>query len=626
MSEDDSLFLDARRFLDAAVNAQSLLDSTQIELRARVVQVQDALKHFAARTGDPRPGGRGETISPLARDFRAALDQRTKAWEQQLLESISNTDFVDKFDRSLIVLVYGKVNSGKSTLGNTLAGVPFQRLKGYPYAGHSPVFERHDAVAGVQRIEVLSDGPATDAAATDTKGFATDATECTSSIQSFRLGGFAWVDTPGIHSMTLENQALARKYLESAELVVFVTASGAPMRSSDVQELRELLHQRKPVLLVVTRFDVAEEDVDAQGELVRVYAPKPKESMDAQRRWIESQVHQHSLSCVLADRDYFFVSAHIAQQAATTDNVALFVDSGIPNLFRGLTRVLERDAVALKAQAPKMRFKRLLDDICGDGWSRATCNQARTLEGLSGESAAMRTRIEESRAQLRNLAPTIITRLRSKAIPELCQIVESEKDAQNVKGLARTSIAERAAEAVSGAFRVIAAEEVLRVVADFEEGVASGLGDGFKFSPHSVEDRMRKQYVDGMGGPAGAAAGAMVAGGAVLALELALGPPGWALAIVSLVGGSLLGAAGTAIGKKVGGRKAVMVKAGDNAAEVAESLMRELDVGVVGATDRYISSVDQRYFAPALAWVDERDCDIDRLKRRLDELRFDEGE
>lgn len=244
------------------------------------------------------------------------LDEATDEWHQRIEEETREEEFVSLFDESLIVMVYGKVNSGKSTLGNFLGGLPFEEAEHNPYEGREAEFRVHATTDSEGLSSRLGPGR-----------FDIGGTETTDRIQEFTLGGLTWVDTPGIHAMTEANQELTRAYMESAELVVYLTSSDSPARDSDMEELDRLVQRGKPTLIVVSKFDQVEEDIDPEtGEIISDRQVKPDENRREQRNWIEQQVRDTGVDEVLEDRQYCFVSTVLAEEAIREGDTEKFED------------------------------------------------------------------------------------------------------------------------------------------------------------------------------------------------------------------------------------------------------------------------------------------------------------
>lgn len=161
---------------------------------------------------------------------------------------------------SFLVYVYGKVNAGKSSLGNYIATGHHKPSREQVTQYHRECLTYGWQAASAEHNQVQEGRLEA--------GFGVDRQECTRDIQYFTLPGLTWVDSPGLHSKTPENGELARRYAESADLVVYVMSAANPGRDTDLQEIRTLLALKKPMVFVITRADAFEED-EIDGEIVQ---------------------------------------------------------------------------------------------------------------------------------------------------------------------------------------------------------------------------------------------------------------------------------------------------------------------------------------------------------------------
>lgn len=55
--------------------------------------------------------------------------QKIKKWIDRVDNYIAGKEFIHQFEKSILLAVFGNVNSGKSSLGNFIAGIPFEQSK-----------------------------------------------------------------------------------------------------------------------------------------------------------------------------------------------------------------------------------------------------------------------------------------------------------------------------------------------------------------------------------------------------------------------------------------------------------------------------------------------------------------
>lgn len=170
--------------------------------------------------------------------------------------------FKEMFNERLILIVYGKVNSGKSSFVNYFTEVMVSETNYKPTRFEIDRGKKNDYLG-----KELSEGP----------------TETTDKIQGVEIGKFVILDSPGLHSVTEENGKLAKHFTDSADLVLWITSSGSPGQLQELEALKSEINKRKTVIPVISKSDKYEEDED-NGELVKILKMKDDYSRDAQRK------------------------------------------------------------------------------------------------------------------------------------------------------------------------------------------------------------------------------------------------------------------------------------------------------------------------------------------------------
>src|SRR3546814_16525586 len=85
------------------------------------------------------------------------------------------------------------------------------------------------------------------------------------------------LETPGLHSLTAENAELTLRLADSADAVLWLSSSTSPGQVQELDELARELRRRKPLLPVITRSDIFEED-EIDGEICKVLRNKTDEN------------------------------------------------------------------------------------------------------------------------------------------------------------------------------------------------------------------------------------------------------------------------------------------------------------------------------------------------------------
>lgn len=301
--------------------------------------------------------------NPLKQQVLGFVDvmEKTKAeWDTKVAGRAKGVEFREDFEDSLLVFINGKVKSGKSSLGNYMAWGhtdPDDELKRQVAVDLVPNYFSHE------KTDV--DGGDTENEAQQRCEFRVGATEATSSIQGFKLPGLTWVDSPGLHSVKVENEKLARDYVEHADLILYTMKSDSPGRESDLAEIKLLLGKEKKVLLLLTGSDDIEEDYDDEADcVVQTVVMKDTQRREKQRAYVREALEKSCGADNVGNIEIVSFSARYAQLNA--GDSAAFSESGMGLLCETLHRIAQSDGVRIKQRTPLANMRTFLQS-CHDG-------------------------------------------------------------------------------------------------------------------------------------------------------------------------------------------------------------------------------------------------------------------
>jgi GTP-binding protein EngB required for normal cell division/archaellum component FlaC len=300
-------------------------------------------------------------------DILEMYKSNCSVWCDAVNALIKGKEFINQFEKSILVVVFGNVNVGKSSVGNLIAGVsdPDSNKDNYEqdtrilkrFLGDVPAFYEYDLAEGDKTC-----GPTQKKDALFKEGHV----ETTSNIQYFtRNEGLTWTDSPGICSVNQKNGDLAKKYVEFADLVIFITTSSSPAKNDEVQELKKLFGKKKPVLILVNKSDQYEKD-EIDGKIVTYLMPKSSEDRKKQEDYIQNLFRDEAMD-VISEIDAISISTYLAMDAMRENNAEKFEQSGFPRLYEKLGKILEKDAIDLKMNAPRQRVNAMIDEIIFGG-------------------------------------------------------------------------------------------------------------------------------------------------------------------------------------------------------------------------------------------------------------------
>ncbi len=206
------------------------------------------------------------------------------------IDSLHNDfmDYHENADRFRIV-IFGKVNSGKSYLANLLVGKKVHGLKQDVLAFNA----------------VLSDGSQIRLDELEVKP-----TETTKEIQWCDVETLRVVDLPGVGSISPRNHELAVSYVKKADLVLFLSNSDAVLRGSEFRNIKDDLYgEKKRILFVITQCDMVK-DIDTDERI-----PLKKRDITEMVKYVDAtlRIPKYGVAELMKSLDIVPVSARLAR-------------------------------------------------------------------------------------------------------------------------------------------------------------------------------------------------------------------------------------------------------------------------------------------------------------------------
>lgn len=495
--------------------------------------------------------------NPLKQQLLGFVDvmEKTKAeWDTKVAGRDKGVKFRKGFEDSLLVFVNGKVKSGKSSLGNYLAW------------GHTDPDEKLKRRVSPRLVPNYFSHEKTDVADGDTENeaqlrceFRVGATEATSSIQGFKLPGLTWVDSPGLHSVKVENEKLARDYVEHADLILYTMKSDSPGRESDLAEIKLLLGKEKKLLLLLTGSDDIEEDYDDEADcLVKIVVMKDTQRRDKQRAYVREALEKICGANNADNIEVISFSARYAQLNA--DDSAAFSVSGMGQLCETLYRIAQSDGVRIKQRTPLANMRTFLQS-CNDGlrpYSDLVSGFKQPLEDLKVQSyKKLNSYIRSGQAEL------------STHIDDFFNHLSNQRDDESQVGMQLTDFQ----ISLSEKYKNVASDKLGKIFEDIMVGFQSAVEQAYsssdlvkltEFKLEKIEEQIpvvqsgTKKRNSLIGTLLGGAAGFLVGG-----------PAG------AVVGAGLGGGAGGAMGRSAGvNYRSIEITVGDNLQEIRQQAIR----------------------------------------------------
>lgn len=325
----------------------SVRNSKIDEKRQKLQNLVDNLKSDLSKVSlDENLRRANENLAKAFDNIKNIAQSSIEKWNAEFEKNLENEKFRSELENYFIVMIFGKVKAGKSYLGNFIAK---NRL-----ANQNVSFFKYDEAGKKDEIKELAE--------IKDEEFKTDFLECTSSIQGFKLSGLAWIDSPGLGSMNDENGELAKKYLSSADYVIYPSQSSAPFEMDENRELDEIFRANKEVTVIITKSDI-EKRGRVNGELKLISNNKSPETRKEQEEDCQKRIKEQIGKEV---GDIFSISTKMAKIGLENDDKDKFENSNVSKLYENLTDIVKNKATKLKEQSPYLTLNSLTDKILQD--------------------------------------------------------------------------------------------------------------------------------------------------------------------------------------------------------------------------------------------------------------------
>lgn len=327
-------------------------------------------------------------------NFRAVVE----TWSDKIEADRKGKQFIKKNEKYLVVMIFGAVKAGKSTLGNFFAGKKFFNA---PFDNHykriaKPVFATEER--GRDTGDVTKD-------ANGDTWFQEGVIDTTGAIQYFTLSGLRWIDSPGTGAVgkagdTKNMTALVEEYLGYTDMCIFLMNSSEPGLQDDMRYMQKLSREGQEALIVITKSDLADEDEDDEGNLISVLIPKPDKTRRLQENDICERVKKKYPEVDANKFRAISTSTALASEAIDTEDDDKFKASGLDKLMKILGDKVSDNAIARKQENPRRLLNSFVDSVVED------------LKKFDADLDAMTAAVEKYKADMFRMTALIVTNVR----------------------------------------------------------------------------------------------------------------------------------------------------------------------------------------------------------------------
>lgn len=286
--------------------------------------------------------------SPLAQSIdglRKSIEKTFKSWDQAVDDALPMKQLAEQYQDRIIFLIFGKVNAGKSSFANFIVS----------QAGDHQVkrFQFHEG-----KVKYLKQG----------EQFKEGFTETTATIQGVEIGKhLVLLDTPGLHSVTSVNGDLTRRFIDSADAVLWLTPSASPGQVQELNDLKAELEKKKPLLPIITRSDFSDEEwCDDAQDIIKSLKNKTPENRALQQNNVTDRLMEFKIGGSVglkSAKQPLSISIHTFKHDIDTgvSRDLAFERAGLSHLFVQLTALIT-EAAAYKSNKAKQQMENFLKE------------------------------------------------------------------------------------------------------------------------------------------------------------------------------------------------------------------------------------------------------------------------
>jgi len=528
------------------------------------------------------------------------LKKSSKQWIENFDNILEKEKFRSDLENYFIIIVFGKVNAGKSSLGNFIAQHSPKNEKAH--------FFKYDKAGKEESIKKLEE--------IDDDLFDTNNLECTNEIQGFKLNSMAWIDTPGLGSMTQENGELAKEYIQSADYIIYPLFSDAPAEADAIFPIQELLKQNKKVTVCITKSDKFERRKDESGKYIKIdgkiakfLVNKSLEDRIGQENDVKKGIKKINKNESLLG-DIISISVYTAKLGLEENDEKLFDESNIPKFYELLTEVVRQKASKLKSETPYNSLKSFIDnDILG----LADKSNPSTIKIIREEIDKLDKNIIDNL----NKFDRLILNIKSDLTREIEVIVSkyyieidkanSEKMFKKIDKEIADNISKIIENNIKNAFENFSYS--LDSLANSIGGSEFKIDDKYENVTYTTNERNKNIGSAILGGVATIGAGLLTGGGA------------WVVAGASILAGGVGGYVGGRVGEMTGSEYDESINMGDNKDEVIEKF-KEFQFSIhENNTEKIYVNIKKQFFIPLQNTIKNMRLELENFEKNIIKLK-----
>lgn len=344
---------------------QAELGTFSQEIDSRSNQIPKLLDGFKSRILEQNQISQKSNQNEVEKAAAQAIQQiktQIENWKKIADQNHEAQEFIRENEKYLVVMVFGAVKAGKSSLGNFFAGKGWLDAKfDNPYK-HLPrpkfvTKTSGRATGGIQKDESGNDW------------FVVDVTDATGAIQYFTLNGLRWIDSPGTEAVAKSGDVedmteLVKRFVSYTDMAIFLLNSSEPGLRSDFEYMKNLDREEQESLVVITKSDQWDEDWDDDaGDVIKILTPKNHETRSMQENSICERLKEWNPEIDASKFHAISVSTLLAEESLKKNDDDKFHSSGLDEFIRRLGNKITDRAIELKRQNQLRLISKYIDEL-----------------------------------------------------------------------------------------------------------------------------------------------------------------------------------------------------------------------------------------------------------------------
>ena len=434
------------------------LDAFSQTLDNRSDRIPLLLKKFKSNVFNPAQSIKIEGRDAVAQAAKKSLENIravVDTWSDKIESARKGKEFIRKNEKYLVVMIFGAVKAGKSTLGNFFAGkklvnAPFDnRYKHIP----KPIFETEEKGRNTGDVSKDRHG--------DT-WFTEGVIDTTGAIQYFTLSGLRWIDSPSTGAVgkagdTKDMTKLVEEYLQYTDMCIFLMSSSEPGLQDDMKYMKKLDKEGQEALIVITKSDFADEDVDDDGELISVLMPKTPENRKLQEDDICKRIKERYPDIDEQKFRALSISTALAGEAIEQSDEEKFRASNLDKLMKILGDKVSDNAIARKQANPRRQLNGFVDDVI------------KQLANFDGDLDKMTAEIDNYKRGMSRMSELIVLNVLNDVRNEINQqATEWNRQVKRGSSVSRSTINATVEQILQSALNAQINAQMRRVIDDYQ--------------------------------------------------------------------------------------------------------------------------------------------------------------